>query len=490
MKVLEELIKLFVKWAQEDKRYPLLFLFLIPGAYLFVKEYFKIPSFRETLNHETFLIASGIILIASGVLFVFEKRKYVKAVFGGVSLAFLGSLALSYGIYLIVPPEIPDRPLIVSIVEFQPDTPMVENEAVEIQSRLYQILSDRKKEGAPLEANKLKRRISFSKEEEGEVMARKIGNSRRGCAHLVVWGMVSKTTHDQLMTPFVTVVRQLENVEIIEPKLTHFKGKDIEFQERASEQIADVVSYVCGVAYYKSEDWEHAKEYFAQLNFYEGIIMYGMSLYMMGEMEKSLTVFQKAASIEPEQIAPYNAMGMVYLKLNNWDMSRNYFEKALSIDRNNFAALNNLGITYMQLGDYKKAAENLQKALEQKRNPVILSNLAFCLFETDALNEAVRQWKASLELFSKGSQYPGINADIQDARAGLAVGYFSTGKVEEAKQLYEQVLEENGAYGSVEKLETDCYWPPKARSKASGLIEELNRNSVRKPIVNNKDQRI
>ncbi len=67
--MINKLIDIFIEWAKHRNRWPLLFLLLIPFAFIFTKSYFEL-SFKDTLSYSSFWIASGLIFILSGILYL------------------------------------------------------------------------------------------------------------------------------------------------------------------------------------------------------------------------------------------------------------------------------------------------------------------------------------------------------------------------------------------------------------------------------------
>jgi len=476
----KELLQEFINWAKKDNRYPLLFPLSAPAIFYFVQNYFKIRSFAETLHHEAFLICSGSIVVISGLVFFLLNRKNRARMLTGCSIAICGLATFGYGISTMTPCKLSPERIVVAVVEFDPGGKEAENDAIEIRDALWRKLQDSEKQGVPIIAKKLNKRILFKGSVDGSAAAKRIGNSKKGCAHLVIWGEVSRegSKKDEIaVVPYVTVAQHIPGVEIAESQFLALEDTDINFHKIKSAKIIDVVKYIGGLAYYKQGDWENAIKMCDNVELYEAMIILGMSNLMRRDLASSLAAFEKAAALEPNEISSYNSLGMVYLQMENYEKSKINFTKALSINENSFAARNNLALTNLKLGEYKSAEDNFYKALAQKKHPTVYSNLAFCLFELNSIPDAIRSWETSLKLFSDWPLYPGIKYDMMDANAGLSVGYFANGNLDQAIELYGKVVGSNPDYADITKLENDYLWPPKTRSIAIELIKKLGSNT-------------
>lgn len=476
---MKELLQEFIKWAKKDNRYPLLFPLITPGIFLFVQSYFRTRSFAETLHHEAFLLCLGLILLISGLsLFLLDPKNRLK-IFSGCSIAICGLVPIAYGISIMMQCKLMPGRIVVAVVEFDPGGNEAENDAIEIRDALWRKLQDSEKQGVPIIAKKLNKRISFNDSDEGSAAAKRIGNSKRTCAHLVIWGEVSRegSRKDRIaVVPYVTVAQNIPNMEIAEAQFLALRDTDVNFHKRKSGEIIDVVKYIGGLAYYKQGDWKNAIKLCKNVELYEAMIIHGMSSFMIGDYANSLTAFKNANRLKPNEVS-YNALGMVYLQMKNYEKSKTYFAEAIETTKNNFAVINNLGLSKLSLGEYLSAVKDFNIALKLKNHPAVHSNLAFCLFELNRLKEAKKHWETSLELFSTWPYYPGMEFYVVDAKAGLAIGCFTNGDLSQAVDLYGKVVKKIPDYANIDKLENDFLWPPKAISKADELIKILKSKS-------------
>ena len=153
------------------------------------------------------------------MLFFLQMRKSRARLAAGSSIAVCGFAAIAYGIFILIPCELtPDR-LVVAVVEFQPTGKAEEKDAITIRNAFWGKLQNYEKHGVPILAKKLSKRIVFESSENGNAAAKKIGKSRRGCAHLVIWGSVERmgSNNDDLwIVPYVTAAQNMPNVQIQE----------------------------------------------------------------------------------------------------------------------------------------------------------------------------------------------------------------------------------------------------------------------------------
>ncbi|MGD9580857.1 MAG: tetratricopeptide repeat protein [Vampirovibrionia bacterium] len=76
-----------------------------------------------------------------------------------------------------------------------------------------------------------------------------------------------------------------------------------------------------------------------------------------GDFAKSVNVFNKAISINPEAVEAYIGLGIAYRQLNQLDKALEATKKALEYDPSYYKAYYNLGLTYEQQGKMKEAVK-------------------------------------------------------------------------------------------------------------------------------------
>lgn len=470
---MEKLLDKLIEWALRKKRWPLLFLIGFLPLFAFARNFFEL-SYRETFWHWCFLISGGILLILSGVLYIaIASPKLLRLRLGG-PLLLSGALFFIAGLLQFTPPTLPDDKLVVAIAKFTPISSGAIDEAENFTHRIEQRLREKQLEGAPLKIRRLTVQVVGPDEEARRKAAIALGKSRKGSAHVIIWGEIRKDEGELYVLPYLTIARQIQRANIGEKKLLETVSNEpthLEFKKRLSTEIADVVMLVYGLAYYRTGNWNKAIQILSHVDSNEGYLMLGIACLAKGDYQMSVTPFKKAISINPENALAYNNLGIAYLYLWQFDNSKRYLEKSLSIAPDNPDILSNLGLLQLSKGDYEGASDNFKKALVYNDNPKTRSNLAFCLFELGKTKEAIDEWEKSLATLREWKKSSAIRWDGLDAKAGLAVGYYSVGNIEEAKTLYSQVVELKRDYRDLQLLETKFFWPERAKSKAAELIK-------------------
>ena len=133
-------------------------------------------------------------------------------------------------------------------------------------------------------------------------------------------------------------------------------------------------------------------------------------------------------------IAVFGFGATAYRQAGYFKNSLTLFEHAVSVNPDNWLALNNLGITYNEMGKPQEAIECFQKALLKK--PVFveaLNNLAGTLVKTERMQEALAYYYKAIEVMPEfsGTYY------------NLAVALETSDRLKEAKENYEIALRIN-----------------------------------------------
>ena len=83
----------------------------------------------------------------------------------------------------------------------------------------------------------------------------------------------------------------------------------------------------------------------------------GTSLYNLGKFNESIAYFDKALSIDPNNVTTLDNKGLALLSvsINNYTQAITYFDKALSIDPKNIAVLFHKDNAIAGLGNYTQA---------------------------------------------------------------------------------------------------------------------------------------
>ena len=102
---------------------------------------------------------------------------------------------------------------------------------------------------------------------------------------------------------------------------------------------------------------------------------------------------------DPLTAEEHNDLGVVYYKQAKFELAEQEYLKAVKKNKKFALPYYNLGNLYYAKGDKKKSEQYFRKALERdQKNPDIMNNLAFVLYETDALAEAERLISEALKI--------------------------------------------------------------------------------------------
>lgn len=159
----------------------------------------------------------------------------------------------------------------------------------------------------------------------------------------------------------------------------------------------------------------------------------GFVLLKQNQNKRAVDYFRKCIECSPRFVNAYVNLGIALSHLKRWDKAETAYLEAISIDPTNFAALTNLGIVYKSIGEHKKAInyyktamlynskspelylnignahnylqeyelalEAYNQALELQPRWVIASySVALTLAKLDRINEAIAQYRSTLEL--------------------------------------------------------------------------------------------
>jgi tetratricopeptide (TPR) repeat protein len=90
----------------------------------------------------------------------------------------------------------------------------------------------------------------------------------------------------------------------------------------------------------------------------------GNLLFMKGDIQKSLELYNKAILIAPKYAHTYYDRGSLYLNLEEYDKALKDMYKAVELDPNYAEFRMALGTTLFSLNEINKAEEHLEKAIQ------------------------------------------------------------------------------------------------------------------------------
>jgi tetratricopeptide (TPR) repeat protein len=283
----------FKNWVRKNpKRRSLLWIpFLCASLYLLISKWSDLP-FKETLTHWLFIGGCGGILLLCGAIYsfrVFRKDRGFPDRVVGFSIVAAGILLLVWGGRKIAPQHLPSDKLVVAVARFTPVTPGAAEEAGNFTHRLYKTLTGKGAEGKPLEVRLLRSQVSVEDEEAERQAAIALCKSPNANAHIIIWGDVQYVQGRYLVTPKLAVVRRLSKTLLPETKFGDYQyldGQAFEFEQRVSDDVADVVVVTYALAFFADGKWEAALQAIADQDSLAAHLLKGMCMQHIAESGK------------------------------------------------------------------------------------------------------------------------------------------------------------------------------------------------------------
>jgi type IV pilus assembly protein PilF len=177
-----------------------------------------------------------------------------------------------------------------------------------------------------------------------------------------------------------------------------------------------------------------------QIHYYLGIAYLGRGL-----RDKAMEEFKEAISLKGNYSEAHNYLGTIYMDTEMWDKAIEEFDLALANDiyETPAFALYNSGWAYYNKKDYKQALIKYQQALQRDPKtvlrPQIEKNIGLIYLAQSDLSEAIRHFKAAVEL----------TPSLYDAHLFLGEIYLKINDKKNAKKAFQAVIKYSpeSAYG-------------------------------------------
>jgi len=98
---------------------------------------------------------------------------------------------------------------------------------------------------------------------------------------------------------------------------------------------------------------------------YDALTNLGVIFQQMGELEKSLRYFQKAAKFHPQKPRAFHNLGILYSLMNRLDDAVINLNKAAELSSTSPNSVRQLGIIYLQNEMFREAIESFERALSR-----------------------------------------------------------------------------------------------------------------------------
>lgn len=207
--------------------------------------------------------------------------------------------------------------------------------------------------------------------------------------------------------------------------------------------------------YEKGKNFTKAVEQFKRVilldkNNTEALLHIGFIYKSCKEYVKAFKCFNKIISNEPNNPHAYYGLGKLFQLMNNRDNEaiQNY-NKCVEIDPNYLKAKIQLGILFLKIKDYDKSLDILLKVYEaDKEIPLCLTTLGNIYIEKKNYHEAEKYLSASLKLEKRNIS----------TNAALADTLFALGKLDEAIQKYNIAIKLGGNLPEIYLNLGHCYY--------------------------------
>lgn len=159
-------------------------------------------------------------------------------------------------------------------------------------------------------------------------------------------------------------------------------------------------------------------------------ILYGSSLYWLGEPDRAMEEFDAAAALDPQNAVARQLMGIVHAWKGDFPAALEKFKKAEALAGSRADVKMNIGSIYNSLGDLTRALSHFREAVRlEPENPLYRYQLGL-LYSRLGRAEAKDEFKKAISIFR----------DYEDAVLELAVLEEKDGGVKEALSLYRRAL--------------------------------------------------
>ena len=312
------------RWLRKRNRLPLILL-AIPLFLLWLIPKLTGVISREVLYLRWFWIASGIAYALSGLLYLHLSPHKLRRLWTATPLVIAGLAMVAGGLLW---PRFPKGRLVIAIADFTPVNDGAKDRAAIFTHSLMEALT-KKEASRIIKVKRVRAQVSGADEDEAHATAISLGRSMRGKAHAVLWGTVLEEGVVVEIEPRLTIVHQIREASVDEPRLPRLVNREpdyVEFRTRASNELADIVTFLYGVAFYRSKRWDSAVPLFEQIHSGLGDLYQGLCYYDRAAQSATPAPDYRAA------VAAYRAALEVFTRAElpqQWAMTQNNLGNAL-----------------------------------------------------------------------------------------------------------------------------------------------------------------
>lgn len=159
----------------------------------------------------------------------------------------------------------------------------------------------------------------------------------------------------------------------------------------------------------------------------------GMSSYMAKNYSEAIANFFMASQLAPNEPKVWNALGLAYMEVQEYEKSEGAFLRALQVSKGYTEAKLNLGILYYRQANYEKAIKTLKEALEDESFPQ--KHMVFYY-----LGKVYQTMDNRQEYINNLRKAVAYNPMFIDAQLELAQAYELEGDFTSAKAIYQNLI--------------------------------------------------
>lgn len=147
--------------------------------------------------------------------------------------------------------------------------------------------------------------------------------------------------------------------------------------------------------------------------------------------------YEAIARLAPDDTHAAVMLGRLFWLNNQPQKAESAFKRVLGAHPNSASALSYLGKLLIDQGEYREALATLGKIPDNQRSPSALAMLGMAYSQTGSLDQAISAYKEAL----------GIDPENSEVRREYADALMRSGKLDDARQQFEQVLKVNSQDG-------------------------------------------
>lgn len=172
-------------------------------------------------------------------------------------------------------------------------------------------------------------------------------------------------------------------------------------------------------------DGKITREYVMKL--FEGLV-----LSEDHETEKAVAMVKSATVMNPSSPRAFNMVGQIYVAANNFDSAIDYFQRALTIESDNIESCFALALIYQSYGNSPKSVSYYKKVIQKEPNALA------AYLHLAQLYTKERLYKEAAPIYDKIIQLAPDNAK---AHCGLGLSYLLVGENDKARECLQKARE-------------------------------------------------